>query len=47
METPALDPLDLGFATSGEDQTGHNGNVAQNFQNGVIRWGPAGTGITY
>ena len=37
----------LGFPTSGEYPTGPNGNVAQNFQNGVIRWGPAGTGITY
>ncbi|UUL75396.1 CAP domain-containing protein [Pseudarthrobacter sp. Fe7] len=37
----------LGFPTSGEYPTGPGGNVAQNYQHGVIRWGPDGTGITY
>ncbi|MDP9887832.1 uncharacterized protein with LGFP repeats/uncharacterized protein YkwD [Pseudarthrobacter enclensis] len=37
----------LGFPTSGEYSTGPGGNVAQNYQHGVIHWGPAGTGITY
>ena len=35
----------LGFPTSGEYPTGPDGNVAQNFQNGVIHWGPSGAGI--
>lgn len=37
----------LGFPTSGEYSTGPGGNVAQNYQHGVIHWGPAGTGISY
>ncbi|WP_371416519.1 hypothetical protein [Pseudarthrobacter sp. NIBRBAC000502770] len=37
----------MGFATSGEYPTGPGGNVAHNFQNGVIHWGPSGTGISY
>jgi endonuclease/exonuclease/phosphatase family metal-dependent hydrolase len=37
----------LGYPTSNEYSTGANGQVAQNYQGGIIRWSPTGTSITY
>jgi hypothetical protein len=37
----------LGYPTSNEYSTGLGGAVAQNYQGGVIHWGPAGSWVTY
>lgn len=37
----------LGYPTSNEYSTGRGGAVAQNYQGGVIHWGPAGARVTY
>jgi uncharacterized protein with LGFP repeats len=37
----------LGYPTSNEYVTGPGGSVAQNYQGGVIHWGPTGSWVTY
>lgn len=37
----------LGYPTSNEYWAGANGAVAQNYQGGVIHWGPSGSWVTY
>lgn len=37
----------LGYPTSNEYSTGSNGQVAQNYQGGIIRWSPTGSSIVY